>query len=74
MLQSAIQTGMNGGMCTFRRSVLPLVADGRVDAAEANEMLGQFEDDVGGDVPEPSAGSVAAVQAAAVLAAGAAAA
>jgi len=69
MLQSAIQSGMNDGMCTFRRSVLPLVADGRVDAAEANDMLGQFEDDVGGDVAEPSARSVAAAQAATAQAA-----
>jgi twitching motility protein PilT len=47
-LGSAIQTGMNQGMCTFRRSVTPLVADGRVDAAEANELLAQFEDEPGG--------------------------
>src|SRR6185503_20043889 len=62
-LPSAIQTGMNEGMCTFRRSVLPLVAEGKIDAAEANEMLSQFEDDEGGDVPVPTAGSVAAAQA-----------
>ena len=62
-LPSAIQTGMNEGMCTFRRSVLPLVAEGRVDAAEANEMLAQFEDDVGGEVAVPTAGAVAAAQA-----------
>jgi hypothetical protein len=36
---------MAQGMCTFRRSVLPLVADGRVQADEANELLSQFEDD-----------------------------
>ena len=64
-LPSAIQTGMNDGMCTFRRSVLPLVADGRVDAAEANDLLSQFEDTDGGTVPVPSAGAVAAAQAAA---------
>jgi len=46
-LGSTIQTGMNQGMCTFRRSVTPLVADGRVDAAEANELLAQFEDEPG---------------------------
>jgi twitching motility protein PilT len=67
-IQSAIQTGMSDGMCTFRRSVLPLVADGRVDAAEANELLSQFEDDEGGDVPVPTAGSVAAAQAVAAAA------
>jgi twitching motility protein PilT len=44
-LPSVIQTGMNQGMCTFRRSVAPMVADGRVDAAEANELLAQFEDE-----------------------------
>jgi twitching motility protein PilT len=44
-IPSAIQTGMNQGMTTFRRSVTPLVADGRVDAAEANELLAQFEED-----------------------------
>ncbi len=64
-LPSAIQTGMNEGMCTFRRSVLPLVAEGKVDASEANEMLAQFEDDEGGDVAVPTAGAVAASQAAA---------
>ncbi len=64
-LPSVIQTGVGDGMCTFRRSVLPLVADGRVDAAEANEMLSQFEDDEGGDVDVPTASAVAAAQAAA---------
>jgi len=64
-LPSAIQTGMNEGMCTFRRSVMPLVAEVRVDAAEANEMLAQFEDDEGGDLAAPTAGAVAAAQAAA---------
>jgi len=68
-LQSAIQTGMNEGMSTFRRSVTPLVAEGRVDAAEANELLSQFEDDEGGDVPVPTAGAVAAAQAVAAKAA-----
>lgn len=63
-IQSAIQTGVNDGMCTFRRSVLPLVADGRVDALEANEMLAHFEDDEGGTVATPTAGAVAATQAA----------
>jgi twitching motility protein PilT len=56
-LPSAIQTGMNQGMCTFRRSVQPLVADGRVDASEANELLSQFEDDVSGPVGSPAAGA-----------------
>jgi twitching motility protein PilT len=68
-IPSAIQTGMSEGMCTFRRSVLPLVADGRVDAAEANEMLSHFEDDEGGSVATPTAGSIAAAQAAAEKAA-----
>jgi twitching motility protein PilT len=63
-IQSVIQTGVNDGMTTFRRSVLPLVADGRVDAAEANEMLAQFEDDEGGDVATPTDRAVAATQAA----------
>jgi len=48
---SVIQTGMSQGMITFRRSVTPLVADGRVDAAEANELLAQFEDDAGASGP-----------------------
>ena len=64
-LPSAIQTGLHEGMCTFRRSVLPLVAEGRVDAAEANEMLSQFEDDEGDEVAVPTANSVAVAQAAA---------
>jgi twitching motility protein PilT len=71
-LPSALQTGVNEGMCTFRRSVLPLVAEGKVDAAEANEMLAQFEDDEGGDVAVPTAGSVAAAQAVAAKSAAAA--
>jgi twitching motility protein PilT len=57
-LPSAIQTGLNEGMCTFRRSIVPLVADGRVDAAEANDMLAQFEDDEGGVVSAPAAGAL----------------
>jgi twitching motility protein PilT len=60
-LGSAIQTGMNQGMCTFRRSITPLVADGRVDAAEANELLAQFEEDAGGAGPV-SGGSKSAAQ------------
>jgi len=44
-LGSAIQTGLQQGMCTFRRSIAPMVADGRVEASEANEMLAQFEDE-----------------------------
>ncbi len=64
-IPSAIQTGMNEGMSTFRRSATALVADGRVDAAEANELLSQFEDDEGGDVPVPTAGAVSAALAAA---------
>ena len=43
--ETNMETGTKEGMCTFRRSVTPLVADGRVDAAEANELLAQFEDD-----------------------------
>ncbi|MCE9637354.1 MAG: type IV pilus twitching motility protein PilT [Planctomycetes bacterium] len=64
-LPSVIQTGQNDGMCTFRRSVLPLVADGRVDAAEANRMLSLFEDDEGGDVTAPTPDALAAAHAAA---------
>ncbi len=56
-LPSAVQTGTNQGMTTFRRSVLPLVAAGRVDAAEANELLAQFEDDASGGVAAPAAGA-----------------
>jgi twitching motility protein PilT len=59
-LPSVIQTGLGEGMTTFRRSVLPLVADGRVDAAEANEMLAQFEDDDGGAVTAPTSGAAEA--------------
>jgi twitching motility protein PilT len=60
-LPSVIQTGMSQGMCTFRRSVAPMVADGRVDAAEANELLAQFEDEpsellVGPKTDAPPAG------------------
>jgi len=60
-IPSAIQTGMHQGMCTFRRSVQPLVADGRVDAAEANELLAQFEDDVAGNVAGPAGGAGKAI-------------
>ncbi len=59
-IPSLIQTGLGEGMTTFRRSVLPLVADGRVDAAEANEMLAQFEDDDGGTVAAPTSGAAEA--------------
>jgi twitching motility protein PilT len=72
-LPSAIQTGMNDGMCTFRRSVMPLVAEGRVDAAEANEMLSQFEDDEGGELAAPTEGAAHAAQLVAAKAAAAAA-
>ena len=44
-IASAIQTGSQVGMCTFRRSVLPLVSEGRVSQADADELLLQFEDD-----------------------------
>jgi twitching motility protein PilT len=44
-LYTALQTGSQQGMCTFRRSVQPLVAQGLVEAADANELLAQFEDD-----------------------------
>jgi twitching motility protein PilT len=44
-IASAIQTGSQQGMCTFRRSVQPLVAEGRVAQADADELLAQFEDD-----------------------------
>ena len=44
-IASAIQTGSQTGMCTFRRSVLPLVSEGRVAQADADELLLQFEDD-----------------------------
>jgi twitching motility protein PilT len=50
-LPSAMQTGLNQGMITFRRSVKPLLDAGRVDAAEANELLAQFEEDSGPGSP-----------------------
>ncbi len=53
-IPSAIQTGLSVGMCTFRRSVQPLVADGRVDAAEANELLAQFEDETAAPLVAPA--------------------
>jgi twitching motility protein PilT len=59
-LTSAMQTGLNQGMITFRRSVNPLVAAGTVDAAEASELLAQFEDEGSpAGVPAPSEKTVA---------------
>ncbi len=44
-IPSAMQTGAREGMSTFRRSVNQLVAAGIVDASEAVEVVGQFEDE-----------------------------
>jgi twitching motility protein PilT len=61
-IASAIQTGLQQGMCTFRRLVQPLVAEGRVAQADADELLLQFEDDFS-TPPDRSANPVRATTA-----------
>ena len=55
-LTSAMQTGLNQGMITFRRSVKPLLDAGLVDAAEAAELLAQFEEE-GSSSAQPAPGA-----------------